>query len=420
MMNRSLAKLRRRAAKAAGKKTLRLETLEPHLTLSGGSLAEHVLGASPLLSALPKAKIPSQMTTLAPNADTLVNGGMPDTNFGLYPQLAAGEDGSGNQYQSFVRFDLHSVVGRISAAALRLTPVAWGAAVSSLTLNLSLLPDASDGWTEGTGGTTGSGLTWNTQPWSTGLSVTIPGSALKHSGPILIDVSSLVTQAWKANQVNTFEISVATVPTPNSFVCFASRESNVVGFRPALAVVSTGPLPAPPTVATAAQATPNPVTSTTTKVSVSGANVSGESTLTYTWSATTLPSGASAPKFSVNGTNAAKNATVTFSAAGTYGLTVTMTDGYGQRVTSTASVTVNQTPTRIAVGPNSASLGLGGTQQFAAEAFDQFGNALATSRPLTWTASGGGTISPRAFTPRQHGRKRHDQATPARSAARPA
>ncbi len=149
----------------------------------------------------------------------------------------------------------------------------------------------------------------------------------------------------------------------------------------------------PPTVAQPATATPNPVSGTTTALSVLGADASGEASLTYTWVALTLPSGAN-PTFSANGTNAAKNTTVTFNRAGTYGFQVTITDQSGQSVTSSVTVTVNQTLTKITVSPSTITLKRGSQQQFSAIAFDQFGQELVTQPTFTWTkVSGIGTVS---------------------------
>ena len=60
----------------------------------------------------------------------------------------------------------------------------------------------------------------------------------------------------------------------------------------------------PPTVASPATAAPKPVAGTTTMLSVLGADASGESSLTYTWSLLSGPAGAPVPTFSANGTNA--------------------------------------------------------------------------------------------------------------------
>jgi hypothetical protein len=101
-----------------------------------------------------------------------------------------------------------------------------------------------------------------------------------------------------------------------------------------------------PTVATAAAASPSTVgVGGTTNLSVLGADDGGESNLTYTWAATTLPSGAPAPTFGGNGNNAAKNTTATFAKAGSYTLTITITDASGRSVTSSVGVTVAAAPT---------------------------------------------------------------------------
>ena len=151
---------------------------------------------------------------------------------------------------------------------------------------------------------------------------------------------------------------------------------------------------APPTVATAAKATPSPVTGLTTSLSVLGADVNGESTLTYTWAATTVPNGAAQPTYSANGTNSSKSSTATFSQAGTYMFTVTIADAGGQTVTSSVTVTVNQTLTKIGVTPANPSIYEDQTQQFAATAYDQFGTAMATQPTITWSeVSGVGSIT---------------------------
>jgi len=143
----------------------------------------------------------------------------------------------------------------------------------------------------------------------------------------------------------------------------------------------------PPTVATPASATPSTVTGKTVALSVLGADDAGEANLTYTWTA-------SAPvTFSANGSNAAKNVTATFTQAGAYTFTATITDVQGLSATSSVTVTVSAVCTTVSVSPATATVAPLGTQQFAAGAKDQFGNALATPA-FTWSASGGGAISP--------------------------
>jgi hypothetical protein len=147
---------------------------------------------------------------------------------------------------------------------------------------------------------------------------------------------------------------------------------------------------AAPTVAIAAAASPSFVTGLTTTLGVLGADDGGEGSLTYTWSLTAAPAGV-APTFSANGTNAAKSSTVTFDRAGSYTFLVTVSDGTST-VTSSVSVSVNQTFTTIAVTPGAAGLNLNGSQQFTAEALDQFGDSMASQPAFAWSTTGVGTI----------------------------
>ncbi|MCC6125341.1 MAG: cadherin domain-containing protein, partial [Pirellulales bacterium] len=142
-----------------------------------------------------------------------------------------------------------------------------------------------------------------------------------------------------------------------------------------------------PTVATAAVANPSPVTGITTALSVLGADDGGEANLTYTWTAVLLPSGAPQPVFAENGTNAAKNTTAEFATWGTYRLRATITDTGGLSVTSLVFVTVNRTIASVVVAPDDVDLPLGGTQQFTATAYDQFGNVI--NAGFVWSATAG-------------------------------
>jgi C1A family cysteine protease len=147
----------------------------------------------------------------------------------------------------------------------------------------------------------------------------------------------------------------------------------------------------PPTVATAASASPSPATGTTCNLSVLGADDNGEQNLTYSWSTTGTPP--AAVSFGANNSNSAKNTVATFTKAGSYSFLVTIKDAKTQQVTSSVTVSVNQTPASITVTPSSASVAATSTQQFSAAAKDQFGAAFATQPSYTWTVSGGGTIS---------------------------
>ncbi len=147
-----------------------------------------------------------------------------------------------------------------------------------------------------------------------------------------------------------------------------------------------------PTIANPATASPSPVTGTTTALTVLGADANGEATLTYTWITTGTPP---APvTFSANGSNAAKNTTATFTRIGTYSFQVTITNSSGLSVTSSVTVSVNQTVTTITLSPLPNGLYAGASHQFAATAFDQFGAPFTTPPTFSWSfLSDGGTYT---------------------------
>ena len=143
---------------------------------------------------------------------------------------------------------------------------------------------------------------------------------------------------------------------------------------------------APPTVATSAAATPGTVTGSTAALSVLGADGGGQASLSYTWSALSVPTGATV-MFSANGTNAAQDTIATFNEAGVYNLKATITNLAGLTVTSTVSVTVDQTATSVAVSPSDATLAPNSHLQCTATATDQFGNVMTSEPSFVWSTS---------------------------------
>lgn len=143
----------------------------------------------------------------------------------------------------------------------------------------------------------------------------------------------------------------------------------------------------PPTVATPAAASPSPVNGTTTNLSVLGADDAGEAALTYHWS---VPTGVT---LSANDSNGAKNTVATFSQAGTYSFQVSIQDANGQSVVSSVNVTVSQTLEDIVISPATVNVTVNASQTFSSQAFDQFGQPMASLPTLTWTVTGGGSIN---------------------------
>jgi hypothetical protein len=102
-----------------------------------------------------------------------------------------------------------------------------------------------------------------------------------------------------------------------------------------------------------------------------------------------MPTGVPGAQFSVNNSNAASNTTATFFAAGSYTFLVTISDSDGIYTTSTAGVTVAQTPTGVAVSPGLVAVPVGSSTQFTPAVTDQFGNAIG-SPSLSWSVTGSG------------------------------
>jgi hypothetical protein len=70
------------------------------------------------------------------------------------------------------------------------------------------------------------------------------------------------------------------------------------------------------------------------------------------------------------------------------------TSDYGVYVKANlAAHATQQTLTSIVVTPGSVSIATGATQQFTAQALDQFGNPMAVQPAFTWSVTGGGTVS---------------------------
>lgn len=145
-----------------------------------------------------------------------------------------------------------------------------------------------------------------------------------------------------------------------------------------------------PEITQAAAANPSTVTSTNTQLTIQATDDDGNNTLSYQWSVLSQPNGVIGPTFSVNGDNQANNTTAIFYAPGSYQFQCVVSDPNGATSTSVVTVQVSQTLTSINISPP-ATMTTRSTQQIAATALDQFGNRM--SAPITWSASGGGSVS---------------------------
>ena len=112
------------------------------------------------------------------------------------------------------------------------------------------------------------------------------------------------------------------------------------------------------------------------------------SSLRYAWSVSKLPSGAASPAFSVNSGSAAEDPTVTFKTAGTYGLTVVISDSSGHSATSSITITVKPVFTSVHLAAATGGAITGTNQQISVQELDQFGNLLTPGAPTyKWSAS---------------------------------
>jgi hypothetical protein len=147
---------------------------------------------------------------------------------------------------------------------------------------------------------------------------------------------------------------------------------------------------APPVISsiTADGQNPDTVAGTTSLLAVSASDPGGFG-LGYSWSATSGPSGVSFTNNTI--TTTGDTITANFTQAGSYVFQVTVTDSQGSSSSATVNVTVNQTVTSITVSPTSATVTDGGTKQFTATAFDQFGHALTAQPAFAWSLASGGT-----------------------------
>jgi hypothetical protein len=192
----------------------------------------------------------------------------------------------------------------------------------------------------------------------------------------------------------TFAASLAGVAPGTYYICARSSDSS--GLQrydySIQQIVITAPPPAI-TLETNAHSVPAVVMGTTAHLMELGEDAAGGGDLTYTWTFTHLPAGAAQPVVAKNGTNAAKKANVTFFKQGGYRFTCTITDASGDTITSTGSVTVDQTATKLSVTPAKVKVDKGHTHTFSTTVIDQFGRAIDPPDTIQYAiVSGPGSI----------------------------
>ncbi len=109
-----------------------------------------------------------------------------------------------------------------------------------------------------------------------------------------------------------------------------------------------------------------------------------------------LPALFPAANLVLGGSEGSRTLTATPAAGKTGVATITLVVHDGSRLASTSFIiTVNAAPvaTSVSVSPNPANVALGGTLQFTATVRDQYGNPLTPTPSVTWSTTGGGTLS---------------------------
>jgi hypothetical protein len=167
----------------------------------------------------------TQTVTFAPEADARVDAAAPDTNFGTDTRLRTDV-----AEQSFLRFQVAGISGRVTGARLRLrstTDTVDGPAVRG-TVN---------GWTE-------TGVTWNARPAATTAAVSDAGAIGSNSWTEW-DVTPLVAGDGP--------LSLQLSQPGTDGLYFHSREATTSSFRPELVVTFTNDAYARPKSATPVQ-----------------------------------------------------------------------------------------------------------------------------------------------------------------------
>ncbi|MBL8950138.1 MAG: PKD domain-containing protein [Myxococcaceae bacterium] len=134
---------------------------------------------------------------------------------------------------------------------------------------------------------------------------------------------------------------------------------------------------------------PAAVLGRTARLRVVADDDSGEAGLSYRWE---WAAGPAPVTFAPNGSNAAQNATATFEQAGTYTLTVTVTNAAGRSSSADVNVEVIASADRIKVVPDAVILRANATQAFTAVLLDQFGDETSGAGAVDWATPNAGQI----------------------------
>jgi hypothetical protein len=152
---------------------------------------------------------------------TVRDGPYAKQNFATATGLMVKHSIPGYSWESYLRFDLSGVKGRVSKASVRLVPVKLG---RSLTNAVAFVPD--NRWAETT-------LTWDNKPASGPAFATWTAELEK---AVEFDVTRLVQQALAADKQLSLRIFAPQVTRGNSYVQYGSRKGGFEA-RPELRLI---------------------------------------------------------------------------------------------------------------------------------------------------------------------------------------
>ena len=369
------------------------------LTSGNGTLTQSGLYTAPAVGTLAVVTVSSGSVKQSANVYVLTNwnqtdigsptttGDSADNGSGLYTVLGAGTGigGSGDQFQfAYLPLTGNATV-EAQVASIQNTNSAAEAGLTFRNDNSAGSPNVTIAVTPSNGLVFSYRTTENGNTISFSTARVTPGDYLK-----LIRVGTVFTGYYSTNGTTWTQVN-----TPIGIPAIgASAEGGLAVTSNSASTLNTSTFnhvlaDAVPTIVQAASASPNPTAGTTTALSVLGGDANGESSLTYTWTATGVPVGATAPTFATNGTNASKNDVVTFYKSGGYNFTVTLANAF-YTTTSTVNVTVVPTQTTVQLTPLTIGVFEGGTVQFTAAVYDQFGFKMAKQPVFTYSMIAGG------------------------------
>ncbi|WP_077340413.1 DUF7594 domain-containing protein [Pseudocolwellia agarivorans] len=251
----------------------------------------------------------TSQTSLSASADSFIrNGASENNNYGLDAGMNVKLGGGNYTREALVKFDLSELPNNISLAKIMLTATSIGAGIESTSFPLSFIED--DSWEE-------SLVTWSNKPIVT--TVLDTASVNTETKTIEWNVTSQVIKEMSDDKTLSVNIS----SDSEVWATFASKENEILNIRPLLIVKYKDKPPVIPAADFSYQAN-NLV------VNFRDASVDADGTVeSYNWT------------FADNTNSTVANPSHTFATAGTYSVSLTVTDNDGAINTKTVDITVS-------------------------------------------------------------------------------